>query len=342
MTISKYQSSKITILNSVLIMMVLYIHSYYSEGEKYGAALALQRFLGASAFCGTANRLFFFLSGVLFFNGITQVRDCTAKIKKRIRSLLIPYLIWNVIFVLWYVVLHYTPGVDEFVNSNILGQFDTIWHGIRFLWITPASFPLWFLRDLLVMAACSPIIYLYIRYLEYWGVVLYLIFSLFIPNFGMFFVLGGAVAILSDLGEDEKVLPMSCVIACTFVFLIGCLYIAVQSSNYKVPMSLNFVMAITGMVTVWRGYDFIARGKCLGKSSYWARMMGYSFFIYLFHEPAFNIIKKIPIKLLGDSEGIVMFFFLLNPIIMAIVAIGVAKCLQRIMPNLYAILVGGR
>ncbi len=166
MNISKYHSSKITILNSVLIMMVLYIHSYYLEGEKYRAALALQHFLGA--FCGTANHLFFFLSGLLFFNGITQIKDCIAKIKKRVLNLLIPYLIWNVIFVLWYVVLYYTPGINQFVNSDILSQFNTVWQGIHFLWIAPASFPLWFLRDLLVLVELSPIIYLYVRYLR-WG-----------------------------------------------------------------------------------------------------------------------------------------------------------------------------
>lgn len=343
MTISQYNRSKITILNSVLIMMVLYIHSYYLEGEKYGFTLALQRFIGASAFCGTANRLFFFLSGLLFFNGITQIKDCLTKIRKRVRSLLIPYLIWNVVFVLWYVALNCIPGVKGFINSNILGHFETtIWESLCFLWIAPASFPLWFLRDLMVMVGLSPIIYLFIKYLKIYGIMFYMLLSLFLPNSGMFFILGATVAMLSDLDRLEKWLNVPLVICCIVVFLGGCLFIAFQSKEYKVSTVLTFVMGITGMIATWRGYDFIAGGKCLKKGSFWAGLMGYSFFIYLFHEPAFNIIKKIPIWLLGDSELTVTIFFLINPILMALVAIGVTKGLQKMVPNIYSVLVGGR
>lgn len=273
MNISKYHSSKITILNSVLIMMVLYIHSYYLEGEKYRAALALQHFLGA--FCGTANHLFFFLSGLLFFNGITQIKDCIAKIKKRVRNLLIPYLIWNVVFVLWYVALNCIPGVKGFINSNILGHFETtIWESLCFLWIAPASFPLWFLRDLMVMVGLSPIIYLFIKYLKIYGIMFYMLLSLFLPNSGMFFILGAAVAMLSDLDRLEKWLNVPLVICCIVVFLGGCLFIAFQSKEYKVSTVLTFVMGITGMIATWRSYDFIAKGKFLKQGSLWAGLMG--------------------------------------------------------------------
>lgn len=42
MTISEYNSSKITVLNGILIMMVLYIHCFYNEGCNSSVSYAVQ------------------------------------------------------------------------------------------------------------------------------------------------------------------------------------------------------------------------------------------------------------------------------------------------------------
>lgn len=80
MKISEYYSSKITVMNTILIIMLLYIHSYYLEGERYTVSLFVQRFFSGHAVCGIANNLFFLLSGILFFNGVKQAKDCFPKI----------------------------------------------------------------------------------------------------------------------------------------------------------------------------------------------------------------------------------------------------------------------
>lgn len=342
MEISAYNSSKIRILNFILIMMVLYIHSYYLEGEKYSGSLIVQRFLGGSGFSSVANRLFFFLSGMLFFNGINETKDCFVKMKKRVRTILIPYLIWNVIFVLWYVVLHFTPSVSSFVNSDILGNFDPFWKGVLLMWTAPASFPLWFLRDLICLVAVSPAIYLLIKKIRYWTIVVCLLVLLFTPYHDAFFVLGACVPMLSDLGKIEKYLPLQLVCVSSVIFIALCLYSAIQSPDYVINYTMGFVMAMTGLVTVWRGYDFIAKGKELTQNSAFYKITGYSFFIYLFHEPAFNIIKKLPIRIFGDSEITIMVSYILAPIMMVFMAIVVAKGIKKVMPGVYSILVGGR
>ena len=92
MRIDEYNSKKIRVLSFVLIFLVLYIHSFYNEaiGTKY--ASFLQVFLGNGGISNVAVPMFFAISGVLFFNGITSVKDCFPKIRKRIKSLLIPYI----------------------------------------------------------------------------------------------------------------------------------------------------------------------------------------------------------------------------------------------------------
>lgn len=43
---TKYLSNKLTILYTVLIVMVVYIHSYYLEAEQYSISLFLQKLTG--------------------------------------------------------------------------------------------------------------------------------------------------------------------------------------------------------------------------------------------------------------------------------------------------------
>ena len=59
---SKYLSDKLTILSTILIIMVIYVHSCYQEAEQYSTALFLQKL--TSNICSIANCLFFAFLGI--------------------------------------------------------------------------------------------------------------------------------------------------------------------------------------------------------------------------------------------------------------------------------------
>ena len=101
MNISKDHSHKIRVFYLILIMMVLYFHGYYNEAEPFPVAQAVQVIGSGNGLWCVANTLFFLLSGLLFFNGIESVKGCYPNMKKLVHSLLVLYLIWNVIFILW-------------------------------------------------------------------------------------------------------------------------------------------------------------------------------------------------------------------------------------------------
>lgn len=329
----------------VLIMMVLYIHSYYLEGYNYTYSYAIQRFLGTNGIMSVSVLLFFTISGYLFFNGITAAKDCFPKIRKRTFTLGIPYIIWNIVFVLWYVMLEMLPMVSSFVNSDILSNFNTFYDGFCYLFIEPASFPLWFLRDLIFFVACSPLIFFLIKYLRWWAVPVAIIATKMIPFVGFFyFVIGGCVAILSSLEAIEKIIDKRVVMCCILIYLLMCGYLAIQpiEKSFVYNYWLSSIQGIVGIIAVWRGYDYLAKGKSYTNNKWLSAMCGYSFFVYLFHEPVFNIVKKIPIRLLGDTEPVVIVLFLINPFIMYFVAVFFAKLLQKTLPKVYSILVGGR
>lgn len=208
MTISKYNSQKIKVLNLVLIVMVLYIHSYYLEAESnHPIALGLQLICGGNGLSSVANALFFLISGMLFFNGVESAKNCFPKMKKRVRSLLVPYVLWNVIFVLWYAVLQNIPGIGALVNSDMLTkvmQPNVLADLYELFWV-PANFPLWFLRDLITMVAVSPLLYYLIKHLKWFAPIVIVFASPFAAlHISPFFLLGGCIAMHSSLEEISE------------------------------------------------------------------------------------------------------------------------------------------
>lgn len=104
-----------------------------------------------------------------------------------------------------------------------------------------------------------------------------------------------------------------------------------------------FIVCLCGIITIGKIYDWIASSQSLtSKLIPLNSLLGYSFFIYLFHEPVFNIIKKIGLMVFGVHEWSLILLYMINPLIMCAIAIMVAKLLQRFVPKVYSVLVGGR
>lgn len=350
MNISSYNSTKIRVLSFIAIILVLYIHAIYKESINFPIANSVQIFFGYDGIGLIANPLFYCISGFLFFVGIKTVADCTPKIHKRIKSLMIPYLIWNIVFVLWYVALDLIPGASKYVNSDMVGSiFNTSFCGsIKELFITPAAFQLWFLRDLILYVLLSPIFYFLLKkvklglpFLLFVGGIIGL---LYLPSeikiWGAFyFVLGGYIGLYIPLDSISQKISLRVATICGFLYLLNALLRAFVLYQWK---GSDMVVEMCGLIAIWKLYD-TAFKYCNEK---WIILLsslgGYAFFIYLFHEPVFNIIKKTGIKLVNQSEPSLILLYILNPIIMAIIAIAVAKCLKKLTPNIYKILIGGR
>lgn len=350
MKISEYNSIKIKVLSFIAIMMVLYIHAVFKEADNYPIAYYIQDFFAFSGISIVANPTFFAISGFLFFNNIDNVKSCFPRICKRVKTLLIPYVIWNLIFVLWYIILFIIPGTSSYVNSNI---FREIWgNGIiqtfYALFVKPVAFQLWFLRDLLLYVIISPLFYLCIKRIPkvflsslfFLGSLAIILLPSEIKIWGaFFFAIGGYIAIHSSLENiTHKITKPIIIFTCLFIYLNNALIRPLDI----IPLDgLDIIVELSGLIVLWAGYNYTVKTstKLIKRIS---ELGNYSFFIYLFHEPFFNIIKKIGLKFLGVNEYSLILLYLINPFIMAVSAILVANFLKKLMPNMYSILVGGR
>lgn len=334
-----YLSHKLTILYTLLIVMVVYIHSRYVEADSYQISSFLQNLTG-KGICRIANCLFFCISGYLFARNINSLKEAFHKVRRRLHTLLLPYLLWNLIFVLWYVVLECIPGIGQFNNSN--GTLDRLLHQsilatLYDLFVCPAAFQLWFLRDMLVMILFTPVLWLLSKWS--WLASLLLAFaSVAVYPWLVYFWMGMIMAIRQ---WDIESYPRSktCFGVCCFLFLAYAVYIAMEGIAMRwIEMAVNFM----GLFSLWSLYDMVARGRCCADKGVWKYICGYSFFIYCFHEPTFNIIKKLAVAIAGTNEPSLILFYYINPWIMVGIAILTAKCLKHFSPYIYQLLTGGR
>jgi len=153
-----HQFDIINQLRLPLIVLVTYAHSYNEVAEGYSVlgsgwdSYEVLKLVMSQTLVKVAMPMFFFISGYLFFANVEKwdKRTYLEKIKRRIKSLLIPYILWNLLM------------------AVKLKAFS-----ISIFW-EPANMPLWFLRDLIVVSMLTPIIYIGVKKLGWWILVLLL------------------------------------------------------------------------------------------------------------------------------------------------------------------------
>lgn len=350
--IERYLSDKIKLLSLFSIILVLYIHSgfhnYPNEilGMKFNNML---QELISEKIGRCAVPLFYMISGFLFFQNTDDgIRTIYKKMSKRVYTLVIPYIIACLFFPLFFVVLDLIPGTEKFINGgNIFSFFkQSIYVIISSLFYktpggtSPLAFQLWFLRDLIMVVAISPILYVLRQYFnKYILVLLFFCLNLpvnissYFPTTALFwFMLGDAI--INDINKLK-----SKFILITFL-IISSLEIYYE---VKFPQYISIPIILLGIIGAWNIYDNIVSEKFILKNHrYLCLACGSTFFIYLFHEPTLNIIRKLLVVILGQSSFGFAVSYLLSPWIFLFLAIIISSLMRNYIPRLYSILVGGR
>ena len=136
-----------TQLRLPLIILVTYAHSYGGVTEGYSVlgsewdSYEVLKIVMSQTLVKVAMPTFFVISGYLFFANVEQFNKVIywQKIRRRIKTLLIPYIIWNLLM------------------AVKLKTFN-----LSIFW-SPANMPLWFLRDLMIVMLLTPIIYIGVK-----------------------------------------------------------------------------------------------------------------------------------------------------------------------------------
>ena len=105
---------------------------------------------------------FFFISGYLFFAGEPMTRErYKKKVYKRVFSLLIPYILWNVLYLL-FIRAHYLPVFSSLFPRMQEVGFTMTWGQMlkgMFFTASPHNASLWFIRELMTCVILVPLLY---------------------------------------------------------------------------------------------------------------------------------------------------------------------------------------
>lgn len=231
--ISRLDSETVSFLRLPMALGVIFIHLGIKAS---GADIIWSDMSDSDVFklvvCVVTNELsalavpvFFVVAGYLFYAGFDLERGnvssfCAKKIAKRFRSLLVPYIIFNLLSMIGLLtVAMLTKGrsFGEAVASlfgdgrwvHCFWDVHTTGHTVNLFGISkatayPINAPLWFVRDLIVLVLMSPVLAFAMRYLRsgwLWLIGVCVVTGVWIPlpGFGvtscMFFSFGAWLAL---------------------------------------------------------------------------------------------------------------------------------------------------
>ena len=128
------------------------------------------------------------------------------------------------------------------------------------------------------------------------------------------------------------------------IFVAFVVLSAIELMLPNLPWSyLRILIIVLGIISIWNLYDrLIPLSFELRKHKWLTMACQFTFFIYLFHEPTLNIVRKLLILILGRSSIGFAVNYLVSPWIFIILFILVGFYFKKYLPRIYNVCVGGR
>ena len=309
------QYDVINALRLPLIVLVTYAHSYGGVAEGYSVlgsgwdSYEVLKIMVSQTLVKIAMPTFFVMSGYLFFANVEKFNKeiYWQKIGRRVKTLLVPYIVWNLLMAV------------KLKTFNL----SIFWE--------PANMPLWFLRDLMIVSLLTPIIYIGVKRLGYWLIVLLLPIYLtgiwaiqpgLNPYAICFFTLGAYLNI-QRINLIEASVKMEKTVYILSVLLALAMILTYPTIAYSILM---LCFRVVGVVAVFcLAHRFLSRTtnripKTASDASYFIYLAHYVFF--------FSFIDTTFFSLFGTSTSSLCVHYLLCPLLKAAIFVAI-YCLYR-------------
>ena len=289
----------------------------------------------------------FIISGYFFFRSQKErnIHFFTDKYKRRIHSLLLPYMVWNAIAVIVMYIRYDIIGDNDYSLTDYLSGF---WSSAINGNGLPANNPLWFMRDIMVVTLMAPAInYLIKGKWGFWVIILLAacyVAGIEIPVSGvsmeaiLFFSTGAYLAI-------HKVSITSIPKYCGIVMLL--LYIPVQlfmnglSSDCKYLYLFDLLTNCIKITAAFYLVSLLFKKKILRPTP---RLGKISFLLYALHGIIIGPIIMLLYKLSGCSDNplALLGIYVATPVIILAVTVVFYCFLTKFTPGIAKAVTGNR
>lgn len=351
-------SHKFRWLSFLACIGVILIHNrtYLTLPEASNLTLFIQR-LGSEVLARFAVPCFFAVSGFWFARGgYIRNEEWGAFALKKVRSLLVPYLLWAIIGVVLMSPRCMANNIltHRSIMERTLFAIPGTWEKINALFgITGAGpfgdMPLWYLKSLMALFLISPLFLLLRRFpaVMSWILGLVLIFvGNYIPSVSIlslsansagWFIVGIALA---ESGFHAR--PLG---ACWTV-LAGLMWITISvvlvakmmgwiCINTNLSVALAALCNLMGIVTFWGGCDYLISIKVprVGTNLFW---------VYCFHQFVTSYCMAAISFIFGKSDSVALGVYIIGPFFYFLICYIVGKLLDRCFHTGFSVLNGGR
>lgn len=301
-----------------MALLVVLIHCTLNTEQPF-----LKAFMnGGGKLATIAVPIFFFLSGYLFQEGNSNLEIYKKKIRKRVGSVLVPYIVFNI----FAITVHYIKFPCDINVGNFLYR----------LIVEPQDFPLWYLQNLMVLFLLTPLIMLpRKKWLDFSYLALTIIvfcsfegdkvLFLKVRNWGFCFYNIGAFCnrYFHDLLISKHVAVLYFILgmAAFVASIVTNKYYLIQYYNLFIVLLLVFNLRAVGKIfSVFKSYS------------------KYSSFIYFSHTilvagVCVNLVNRCFCNIIG---------YMVTPLLVAAILIIVYKTLNRLMPNTFSLIIGSK
>lgn len=354
-------SKTIDYLRFPMIVGVIFIHNYRMADNMEGIEsftvtdLPVYYYISnlfSNTLASISVPLFFFISGFLFFFKVDSFSHSIYlyKLRKRFKTLLVPYIFWNLLLYVALALVSLYPkasaiveGYDYNIIEVFIGKLNSA--GTQ---TYPLVYQLWFIRDLIVCVIISPLIYFLVTKLRHFGILL----------LGLGWFLGYSVPVIGGRGFSMVAL---------FFFSLGAWFSCEKINIITLAWNLKWValsyplIMVADLLTKSETYNcyvnrlgiVIGIIGCFLLTAYLIErydlkpvpfLSSASFFIFAVHDPwVLWTLRKVMFVVFNPSSDItvtVLYFAVV--FVVVLVAIALYWLLKWLMPSFTSLITGSR
>ncbi len=370
--LSDFNSRKFRFWAFVSMFLLVFVHGYNlnerfmqpwtTPSDQLTVTSFLQYFLANGIFRFRIPMLFI-ISGYLF--AMHDYRPYRERTRKRLKTLLLPYLIWSAMGLAFTWALEWFAYSRDIVAASGVVRIDdqrALLHDYtagellaRWLLI-PVPYQLWFIRVLLIYNLAYPAIrWCVTRKVP--GIIFFsLAILMWLSTTGLVLVEGEGLLFFSlgiwmqkrewDIDRPKRWLAPAAW-GTVFVLLAALKTILafhgqawLGEAVYPVITVMHKVVVVSGLIAAWYGCDRVVVW-CM-KRKWFVWLTPFAFMIYAVHAPMVAYLIEVAFRLLHDVPLYRMLNFILLPLAIIAFSVGFGALLRRVLPGVYAVLTGGR
>lgn len=365
---NRYLSQKFRFFSFACIALLVFVHGYnlavdylfsFSLVDEPITLTSFTEYFLANGVLRFRIPLLFLISGYIFA-WQDRAGSYIDRLRKRFRSLWIPYFFWSAFALLLTYLLQQFPATASIVYAAKVDQMQwnvpyssMSWGDILFRWIlAPPAYQLWFIFVLFLYNAIYPVIrWLVIRIPYVWlplAAFLWVsVFNYVVEGQGLFFFSLGVWLQKRNVNIEEApgwfspsigwALFLGLNVVRTFMAFEFSSEVFVQE---LVVHLLYYINIVVGVVTVWYCSDKLVFW-CLRKP-WFIWMSAFSFFIYGFHIPLQKFLSVWLLDIFSGFSHVRLLAYVLSGFLILAFSMLVGAAVRRLFPSFYRIITGGR